>query len=385
MADGGEAHGIGCPVVTANPLVAGPVDRPTDPWAGVWIAEDIELIAQGVRGGSWIDASLGAVGAGLDGLALVSDPVGTLLQYGVSWIIEHVRPLTRALDWLAGDPATIAAHAQTLRNVARSLRDDAAELDRAARRDVADWTGTAADAYRTWANQQRDAVDNLAKAADVLAAITEGAGALVGTVRMIVRDAIATCVSRLITYAAEEALSLAFATPLVVEQVTTLVAAWAAKIARWLRALLASLRRLITSAHRLAELVEILKRSLGRLFGRGRGGPGSPRPEAARRPRGVADSVLDAVPEHRRRVAEHWRRWGEPVERDRSRVNEDGSWDGPGGAHLAAGQRSAALAGLAGRVEAEPRITADLNDVVTAGPGMLVGLEHRLKGDDRIL
>jgi hypothetical protein len=35
--------------------------------------------------------------------------------------------------------------------------------------------------------------------------------------------------------------SLGLATPLVVEQVTTLVASWAAEIARWLRGLLASL------------------------------------------------------------------------------------------------------------------------------------------------
>jgi hypothetical protein len=70
-------------VVTVNPLVAGRLDGPPDAWSGVWIAEDIELIAQGVRSGSWIDTSLGVVGAGLDGLAIVSDPVGALLQYGV--------------------------------------------------------------------------------------------------------------------------------------------------------------------------------------------------------------------------------------------------------------------------------------------------------------
>jgi hypothetical protein len=43
-------------------------------------------------------------------------------------------------------------------------------------------------------------------------------------------------VSRLVVYAAEELASLGVATPLVVEQVTTLVASWAAKIARWLKA-----------------------------------------------------------------------------------------------------------------------------------------------------
>jgi hypothetical protein len=132
----------------ANPLVAGAVDTPVDPWAGVWIAEDVESILAGVRSGSWIEMSLGAVSAGLDALAFVSDPVGALLQYGVAWIIEHVRPLSAALDWLAGDPAEIAGHAQTWQNVAGALRGRAEELGRAARWDTAEWTGAAADADR---------------------------------------------------------------------------------------------------------------------------------------------------------------------------------------------------------------------------------------------
>src|SRR5690349_24657684 len=100
--------------MSTSPLMANPVDEPVSAWSGVWIAEDIEQIGQGVRSGSWVDASLGVAGAGLDGLALVSDPLGTLLQYGVAWLIEHVRPLSEALDWLAGDPGAIAAQAQKI-------------------------------------------------------------------------------------------------------------------------------------------------------------------------------------------------------------------------------------------------------------------------------
>ena len=257
--------------MTANPLVATAADAPINPWAGVWIAEDIQLIGEGIKTGSWIDGSLGVVGAALDGLALVSDPVGSLLQYGVAWIIEHVRPLTEALDWLAGDPGQIAAHAQTWRNVAGSLRDEAESLARAVRLDVAEWGGSAGPAYRNWATEQQQAIVGLGHAAETMALVTEGAGMLIAAVRLMVRDAIATCVSRLIVYAAEEAATLGFATPLVVEQVTTTVAAWGAKIAQWLRGLLASLRRLIPEMHRLGELIEKLKQILSRLNRSGRG------------------------------------------------------------------------------------------------------------------
>lgn len=61
----------------------------------------------GVKNGSWVDGTLGVVGASRDGLAPMTDPVGALLQYGVAWIIEHVKPLSEALDWLAGDPVQI--------------------------------------------------------------------------------------------------------------------------------------------------------------------------------------------------------------------------------------------------------------------------------------
>jgi uncharacterized protein YukE len=288
----------------ANPLVVEAVSTPVDPAAGVWIAEDVETVLAGVRAGSWIDTTLGAVSAGLDALAFVSDPVGALLQYGVAWIIEHVRPLSEALDWLAGDPGEIAGHAQTWRNVAGELRDRAEDLGRAARWDTAEWTGAAADAYRRWSGLQQAAVGGLAGAAETLAAITEGAGMLVAGVRVMVRDAIAVLVSRLISYAAEEVFSLGLATPLVVEQVSSLCAAWAARIARWLKALIASLERLRGLAGKIGEAIEALKKLFRRLTGSGGGdtGPITPsgRPDPTRRPRGKR---TDAHPSRTRDLA----------------------------------------------------------------------------------
>ena len=250
--------------VTVNPLVAGRVDQPKSAWAGVWIAEDIELIAQGVRSHSWVDGSLGVVGAGLDALALVSDPVGALLQYGISWLIEHVRPLSEALDWLAGDPGLIAGHAQTWRNVASSLRDESDSLARAARFDLSEWHGAAAAAYQRWVGQRDESLQALARASDTMALIVEGAGMLIGTVRVMVRDAVATVVSRLIVYAGELIASFGLATPLVVEQVSTLCASWAARISRWLKDLISSIRNLGHQVGRLESAITELVRGLRR-------------------------------------------------------------------------------------------------------------------------
>ena len=254
-------------------------------WSGVWIAEDIELVAQGVQNRSWVDGTLGVVGAGLDGLALVSDPVGALLQYGISWLIEHVRPLSEALDWLAGDPGQIAAHAQTWRNVAGSLRAESDDLTRAVRTEVAEWHGAAADAYQRWAAERDRSVQALARASDTMALLTDGAGTLIGTVRMMVRDAVATVVSRLIVYAGELVATAGLATPLVAEQVSTLCASWAAKIAQWLRALIASIRNLLREAARLGELITLIAAKLRHPRGRVARPSGTPSPDHT--PRGA--------------------------------------------------------------------------------------------------
>ncbi|ROT34231.1 WXG100 family type VII secretion target [Micromonospora sp. HM5-17] len=253
--------------MSANPLVATPREASPSPWSGIWIAEDIELLIQGIENGSWIDGVLGGVSAGLDALALVTDPAGVLLQYGIAWLIEHVKPLSEALDWLAGDPAQIAAYAQTWRNVAGALRDSVADLSQQVRMDVAEWTGSAGDAYRAWAKDQQDAIGGLAKAADTMAVATESAGQLIAGVRMLVRDAIAALVSRLVVYAAELLGTAGAAAPLVLEQVTALIGSCAAKIARWLRALLSSLRTFASFVSRLGKLIEALRRILDRLRG----------------------------------------------------------------------------------------------------------------------
>jgi hypothetical protein len=306
-----------------NPLVAEPIDEPASAWSGVWIAEDIEQIGHGVRSGSWLDGSLGMVSAGLDGLALVSDPIGTLLQYGVAWLIEHVRPLSQALDWLAGDPAAIAGQAQTWRNVAASLRAESDELALAVRRDLTEWSGAASQAYRRWADARVRSLQALGSASDTTASIVEGAGALVGTVRIMVRDAVATVVSRLAVYAAELVGTVGLATPLVVEQVSTLCASWAALIARWLHALINSLRSLLQKADRLGGLVRQLKTRL-RNQGKGDGAAttgaplqrsNEPLSQRLSGPPNFADAELDS-----RKITEYAMNPAHPRGRDKYRV-----------------------------------------------------------------
>ncbi|WP_433375575.1 WXG100 family type VII secretion target [Actinoplanes sp. CA-142083] len=252
-------------MTSPNALLAPTVEGPVSSWAGLALAEDVDQVLSGVRGGSWVDASIGGVSAGLDALAFVADPVGALLQYGVAWLIEHVKPLSEALDWLAGDPAAIAAQSRSWHNIAEALRLETDELIRSIHWDTSEWLGEAGNAYRDWSTNQHHAVTALSSAADTMSTAVEVAGELIAGVRIMVRDAIATVVARLISYAIEELATLGLATPLVVTQVTTLCATWSARIARWLRALVSSLHRLGILADQLTDASEAVTRLFGRL------------------------------------------------------------------------------------------------------------------------
>jgi hypothetical protein len=133
--------------------------------------------------------------------------------------------------------------------------------------------------------------------------VVEGAGLVVSMVRTLVRDLIAEFVSvlavRLGEWLAEEAASFGIATPWVIAQVGSLVAKWAAKIARLLHALAASFRRLAPIVRRLQELLRELHRLLRR-GDHGGGGGGGTRP--SRSPDPNAGPRGDRTPAHPTKV-----------------------------------------------------------------------------------
>lgn len=251
-----------------NPLVA-PRDDSTTRLSGVWIAEDISTLMRGFRSGDWIDASIGGFAASMDALAVVVDPLGSLVSMGLAWLIEHVKPLSDALDWLAGDPDQIEAYAQTWLNVSAAVQRSSADLAAAVDRQVAEWTGVAGDGYRGHAAAQRAALESIATAAHGMSEIVRGTGLLVALVREMVRDLVADFVAalavRLPEWLAEEGVTFGLATPLVVSQVAALVSRWAAKISRLLHALISTLRRLLPILRRLESLIAELRDLLRRL------------------------------------------------------------------------------------------------------------------------
>ena len=300
--------------MTTNPLVAQSHDSTA--WhTGLGLVGDAADITNGIRNNSWVDGTLGGVGASLDMLSLAVDPIGTLVSWGVSWLMEHVKPLKGALDWLAGNADEIAAHAATWANVSAFTDQARQQYADRLRSEVTDWFGSSGDAYRAHAAMHLQTLEGLTTATQGISYAVEGAGLLVALVRGIVRDLIAefigTLAARLPQWLAEAGLTLGLATPVVIAQVSALVAKWVNRIQHFIRGLLNSLRRLHPMLDDLAGVFEKLS---GRSRELARTQPTAPGGSEFRAdfPRG--SDFIDAGDGYSERAAEAYRRIRETPE-----------------------------------------------------------------------
>jgi len=225
-------------------------------FTGASLLESATDLKSAIDSGDWAAGALAAAGAGLDALGAVMDPFGTILAQGVGWLMEHVGPLKEALDALAGDPAQIAAHAETWQAVGVQLAQISTDLTALAAADTPSWTGPAADAYRQRTADTANLLLASQNAAEGAAGGVRAAGELVAAVRSLVRDVIAELVGRMISWALQVLSTVGIGLAWVVPQVTRAVASTATKIA--------SLTGRVIDA--LGKLVPLLKRA-GDLFG----------------------------------------------------------------------------------------------------------------------
>jgi hypothetical protein len=179
----------------ANPLVVAPENEDAQPLDN---AEGAGFLSSWADLGSALSAdqvdpaqvAYAAAGAGLDTLGAIENPLDALLSAGAGWLIEHVWFLHEPLDALAGDPTQITAQAHTWHNVGRELVA-VAQDHRVAAASLGSWEGVASDGYRGAVDRFTGALDQAGRDAGRLADLILTTGAQVGTVRALIRDAIA--------------------------------------------------------------------------------------------------------------------------------------------------------------------------------------------------
>jgi hypothetical protein len=140
------------------------------------------------------------ISVGLDALSIIMNPLGELVKAGVGWLMEHVSLLREPLDLLTGNGNAVGAVAETWTNIAKEF-SESADAYRQELAKTEGWDGDGAYAYRQTAQDYIGALDGIAGECENTAQGISIAGMVVGTVRALVYDAIASFISRIITEA----------------------------------------------------------------------------------------------------------------------------------------------------------------------------------------
>ncbi|MEV7973923.1 TNT domain-containing protein [Cellulomonas sp. NPDC089187] len=276
--------------MSANPLVADAVDTSTA-FGGAGLLDSIESLTTSIKNEDWLATGLSTLAVGLDVAATVSDPLGSLIGAGLGWLMEHLEPLKGWLNDLTGDAGQVLGYAGTWTNVAGALTAAGDELDRVVTADLEGMSGEAVTRYASTAHALADRIRAAGESADAVASALNTCSTIVQIVHDVVRDALASIVGSLISYAVELVFTLGLATPLVVEQAATRVAALASRVGK-------NVTDVVTSARSLRELVDGLKGVLDELAGalrlRPRGADAPSATPATRHPSGLR--VTDETP-----------------------------------------------------------------------------------------
>jgi hypothetical protein len=128
-----------------------------------------------------------------DGGGGALDPFAQLFTSGFGWIIDSVSFLREPIEKLDGDAAAVQTAVDAMRTITENLtyvahghREDIPSLD--------DWQGEAAEAYRTSMQLLHEEILSLGKVVEGLGTLTAVSGAMVITLRKIVRELVATAV-----------------------------------------------------------------------------------------------------------------------------------------------------------------------------------------------
>ncbi|WUL53142.1 DUF6531 domain-containing protein [Amycolatopsis sp. NBC_00348] len=248
----------------ANPLVAQREDS-TTAISGVPLLESANDLKQGIESGDWASVAMGAVGVALDALSMAMDPFGSILAAGVGWLLEHVGPLSAALDALTGDADQIKAQSQTWANVAEELGAVGTDLTDMVKADLQSWSGNAADQYRQRAADTVDILTAAQKGCEGASSGVKTAGEVVAAVRMLVRDIIAELVGHLISWALQVVFTLGIGLTWVVPQVVAAVAKTASKIADLVKKLVKALKALVPLLKKAGTLFDDAAKALRKI------------------------------------------------------------------------------------------------------------------------
>lgn len=251
---------------TTNPLVAERRDT-TSALSGAGVLDDIEQLSSAIENKSWLSGALAGVALGVDTVAAVSDPLGTLMAWGIGWVFDHIQPFKDWMLQLAGDADQLRANGQTWKNVAATLQSAAEGIEQDVRSSFPEgsFTGSTATAYFAASSATTKGISMTGALSGAVGTAYEVCAVIIQFVHDFVRDAISQVVGSILAYAVELVASFGTAFPLVMEQISTRVASLMGGVSKRITALKESLSKLGTKLTKGDELLKALKEWLRKL------------------------------------------------------------------------------------------------------------------------
>lgn len=249
-----------------NPLVAQRQDT-TSTLSGAGVFDDIEQLSEAIDNKSWVSGALAGVALGVDTVAYVSDPLATLMAWGIGWVFDHIQPFKDWLLQLAGDADQLRANGQTWKNVAATLKAAADNIERDVRSSFPDgsFTGSTATAYFAASGATTKGIAMTGALSGAVGTAYDVCAVIIQFVHDFVRDAISQVVASILSYAVELVASFGTAFPLVMEQISTKVASLMSGVSKRISALKDSLSNLGTKLTNADQLLKSLKEWLHKL------------------------------------------------------------------------------------------------------------------------
>ena len=249
-----------------NPLVAQRQDT-TSTLSGAGVFDDIQQLSEAIDNKSWVSGALAGVALGVDTIAYVSDPLGTLMAWGIGWVFDHIQPFKDWLLQLAGDADQLRANGQTWKNVSATLKAAADNIEKDVRSSFPEgsFTGSTATAYFAASGATTKGIAMTGALSGAVGTAYDVCAVIIQFVHDFVRDAISQVVASILSYAVELVASFGTAFPLVMEQISTKVASLMSGVSKRISALKESLSNLGAKLTNADQLLKSLKEWLHKL------------------------------------------------------------------------------------------------------------------------
>ncbi|MFF1530862.1 hypothetical protein [Cellulomonas sp. NPDC058312] len=229
--------------MTANPLVAGPVDTSTA-FGGAGLLDSLHSLNSSLQSGDWVGSALSGAGVALDAIATAMDPVGSLIAAGLGWIMEHLEPLKGWLNDLTGDAGAVLGFAATWDNVASAMNSAGDELGRLVQADLEAMSGASVAAYVAYANGLADRARAAGTSASAMGSALRTCSTIVQVVHDLVRDTLSQIVGSIISAVGFAVLTVGTGIPKVIADVSARVASVSLRIGRRVTAVIEAVSRL---------------------------------------------------------------------------------------------------------------------------------------------